>query len=110
MTAKLLWHFDMELDGDHQTWVEDARFYVSTLDLAGKLFVAFARFHRLLGTSGPVLTLGTDSLGAAATQSPADAGQTMKTAPAQSQLQSQPLQLLRISNKISSRCMSRYAS
>ncbi|OAP64122.1 hypothetical protein AYL99_00094 [Fonsecaea erecta] len=26
--AKLLWHFDMELDGDHPTWVEDARFYV----------------------------------------------------------------------------------
>ncbi|EXJ61603.1 hypothetical protein A1O7_02031 [Cladophialophora yegresii CBS 114405] len=26
--AKLLWHFDMELDGDHSTWVEDARFYV----------------------------------------------------------------------------------
>ena len=31
MTAKLLWHFDIELDGDHETWVEDARFYVSTL-------------------------------------------------------------------------------
>lgn len=27
--AKLLWHFDMELDGNHATWVEDARFYVS---------------------------------------------------------------------------------
>ncbi|OAG41721.1 hypothetical protein AYO21_03956 [Fonsecaea monophora] len=26
--AKLLWHFNMELDGDHPTWVEDARFYV----------------------------------------------------------------------------------
>jgi len=26
--AKLLWHFDMELDGEHATWVEDARFYV----------------------------------------------------------------------------------
>jgi hypothetical protein len=26
--AKLLWHFDMELDGDHPNWVEDARFYV----------------------------------------------------------------------------------
>ncbi|EXJ66579.1 uncharacterized protein A1O5_10249 [Cladophialophora psammophila CBS 110553] len=26
--AKLLWHFDMELDGDHPTWVEEARFYV----------------------------------------------------------------------------------
>jgi hypothetical protein len=26
--AKLLWHFDMELDGDHETWVDDARFYV----------------------------------------------------------------------------------
>ncbi|EGP86164.1 unnamed protein product [Zymoseptoria tritici ST99CH_1A5] len=28
VTAKLLWHFDMELDGDHSTWVQDARFYV----------------------------------------------------------------------------------
>lgn len=27
--AKLLWHFDMELDGEHASWVEDARFYVS---------------------------------------------------------------------------------
>lgn len=26
--AKLLWHFDVELDGDHATWVDDARFYV----------------------------------------------------------------------------------
>ncbi|KAI5360555.1 Putative cytochrome P450 [Septoria linicola] len=26
--AKLIWHFDFELDGDHATWVEDARFYV----------------------------------------------------------------------------------
>jgi len=26
--AKLIWHFDMELDGDHSTWVDDARFYV----------------------------------------------------------------------------------
>ena len=29
VTAKLLWHFDMELDGDHANWVDDARFYVS---------------------------------------------------------------------------------
>ena len=29
VTAKLMWHFDMELDGAHDTWVEDARFYVS---------------------------------------------------------------------------------
>jgi hypothetical protein len=29
VTAKLLWHFDMELDGDHSSWVQDARFYVS---------------------------------------------------------------------------------
>lgn len=29
VVAKLLWHFDMELDGDHATWIEDARFYVS---------------------------------------------------------------------------------
>jgi cytochrome P450 len=28
VTAKLLWHFDIELDGPHDTWVEDAR-YVS---------------------------------------------------------------------------------
>ncbi|KAK5936875.1 hypothetical protein PMZ80_010813 [Knufia obscura] len=28
VTAKLLWHFDIELDGDHATWVEDARFYI----------------------------------------------------------------------------------
>ncbi|CAK3994067.1 Averantin hydroxylase [Lecanosticta acicola] len=27
VTAKLIWHFDPELDGDHSTWVEDARFY-----------------------------------------------------------------------------------
>ena len=29
VTAKLVWNFDMELDGPHDTWVEDARFYVS---------------------------------------------------------------------------------
>lgn len=29
VAAKLLWHFDMELDGPHETWVDDARFYVS---------------------------------------------------------------------------------
>lgn len=29
VTSKLLWHFEMELDGDHESWVEDARFYVS---------------------------------------------------------------------------------
>lgn len=28
VTAKLLWHFDVELDGPHETWVDDARFYV----------------------------------------------------------------------------------
>lgn len=28
VTAKLLWHFDVELDGPHDTWVKDARFYV----------------------------------------------------------------------------------
>jgi hypothetical protein len=27
--AKLLWRFDIELEGDHSTWVQDARFYVS---------------------------------------------------------------------------------
>ena len=31
--AKLLWHFDMELDGDHATWVDDARFYVSIVPM-----------------------------------------------------------------------------
>jgi hypothetical protein len=29
LTAKLLWKFDMELDGAHDDWVEEARFYVS---------------------------------------------------------------------------------
>lgn len=29
--AKLMWNFDIELDGPHDTWVEDARFYVSTI-------------------------------------------------------------------------------
>ena len=28
LTAKLLWNFDIELDGPHEMWVEDARFYV----------------------------------------------------------------------------------
>ncbi|KEF51517.1 uncharacterized protein A1O9_12434 [Exophiala aquamarina CBS 119918] len=28
VVAKLLWNFDIELDGDHKTWVEDARFYI----------------------------------------------------------------------------------
>ena len=39
VTAKLLWNFDIELDGDHMEWVEDARFYVSRLvaDLAPML-------------------------------------------------------------------------
>ncbi|EME41126.1 hypothetical protein DOTSEDRAFT_82343 [Dothistroma septosporum NZE10] len=27
VTAKLIWHFDMELDGLHQSWVQDARYY-----------------------------------------------------------------------------------
>ena len=31
VTAKLLWNFDVELDGDHTNWVDDARFYVSRL-------------------------------------------------------------------------------
>lgn len=26
--AKLIWNFDFELDGDHESWVDDARFYV----------------------------------------------------------------------------------
>ncbi len=26
--AKLLWNFDLELDGLHDTWVQDARFYI----------------------------------------------------------------------------------
>lgn len=26
--AKLIWNFDFELDGDHDSWVDDARFYV----------------------------------------------------------------------------------
>ena len=30
VTAKLLWHFDMALDGEHEAWVDDARFYVSS--------------------------------------------------------------------------------
>lgn len=29
VVAKLLWHFDLALEGEHATWVEDARFYVS---------------------------------------------------------------------------------
>ncbi|KAF2164936.1 hypothetical protein M409DRAFT_24837 [Zasmidium cellare ATCC 36951] len=28
VTAKLVWHFDLELDGEQPNWVEDARFYV----------------------------------------------------------------------------------
>lgn len=28
IAAKLVWHFDFELDGPHETWVDDARFYV----------------------------------------------------------------------------------
>ena len=35
VTAKLLWHFDIELDGEHSTWVEDARFYVSASLIRG---------------------------------------------------------------------------
>ena len=31
VTAKLLWNFDIDLDGDHTDWVDDARFYVSKL-------------------------------------------------------------------------------
>lgn len=29
--AKLIWNFDFELDGDHDSWVDDARFYVSSI-------------------------------------------------------------------------------
>lgn len=32
VTAKLIWGFDLELDGEHGRWVEDARFYVSVID------------------------------------------------------------------------------
>ena len=28
VTAKLIWNFDMELDGPHDDWVEGARFYI----------------------------------------------------------------------------------
>lgn len=33
VTAKLLWHFDLELDGPHDSWIQDARFYVSVRKL-----------------------------------------------------------------------------
>lgn len=29
--AKLIWNFDFELDGDHESWVDDARFYVRSI-------------------------------------------------------------------------------
>lgn len=29
--AKLIWNFDFELDGDHDSWVDDARFYVRSI-------------------------------------------------------------------------------
>lgn len=29
VVSKLLWHFELQLDGPHESWVEDARFYVS---------------------------------------------------------------------------------
>lgn len=29
--AKLIWNFDFELDGDHESWVDNARFYVSSI-------------------------------------------------------------------------------
>lgn len=35
--AKLLWHFDMELDGEHADWVKDARFYVSSPSVSCRL-------------------------------------------------------------------------
>jgi hypothetical protein len=59
--AKLLWHFDMELDGDHSTWVEDARFYVGVSSNA---------------PPSP-LTAGIGSLGASAAQRQIDAGHEM---------------------------------
>lgn len=50
--AKMLWHFDMELDGEHPTWVEDARFFVSSLleknDVKSKIFCLHARPARLI--------------------------------------------------------------
>lgn len=29
--AKLIWNFDFKLDGDHDSWVDDARFYVRSI-------------------------------------------------------------------------------
>jgi len=31
--AKLIWNFDFELDGDHESWVDDARFYVRSASI-----------------------------------------------------------------------------
>jgi hypothetical protein len=50
--AKLLWHFDMELDGEHETWVDDARFYVSLTPLADRTSGALM-FCRFYGSSSP---------------------------------------------------------
>lgn len=44
VTAKLLWHFDIELDGDHSTWVEDARFYVSFISLYSNMQLCFNQY------------------------------------------------------------------
>lgn len=49
VTAKLLWHFDMELVGDHSHWVDDARFYVS--DLGPNIVVSADRTVRSCGSS-----------------------------------------------------------
>lgn len=72
MTAKLLWHFDIELDGDHATWVEDARFYVSStfllLMLAGSNKVVIA-------DRGAIANHVTDPLAASAAQGQLDANQ-----------------------------------
>ena len=56
VVSKLLWHFELQLDGPHESWVDDARFYVSD----------GTRMWRL------ALTLKPDPLAASTLAGPAD--------------------------------------
>lgn len=43
--AKLIWNFDFELDGDHESWVDDARFYVRS---ASTIYTSVCYMYELI--------------------------------------------------------------
>lgn len=67
--AKLLWNFDLELAGPQESWVDDARFYVSVVPCCLRL---------VTGTMADWLTLDTGALGVTTAIRPTDASRSYR--------------------------------